>query len=124
MREHDDLNTVIGHTLSHSFVGRHHATTKILILTTDSQTAPTIPNPIGELRRRILAQPSDEELQNFFIFHRVAIGRVGYVNIVMASDRRRRLASYYEVLTVDWKTLVIWGYRFGKTGCGPGAIGE
>ncbi len=49
VREHDDLDTVVRHTLGHPFVSSHHATAEIFVLAFDGKRAAAIPDPVGEL---------------------------------------------------------------------------
>jgi hypothetical protein len=77
MGEHDDLDAVVRHALGHALIGGHHAAAEVLALTLDGQGAAAVPDPVGELRRRVLAQPGDEKLKDLLILDRVAVGRVG-----------------------------------------------
>ena len=73
MGKHDDLDAVVRHALGHPFVSRHHASTEVLILALDGQRTAAVPDPVGELLRRIFAQPGDEELEDFFVFYSIAV---------------------------------------------------
>ena len=81
--EHDDLDAVVRHALGHAPVGGHHAAAEVLALALDGERAAAVPDPVGELRRRVLAQPGDEELEDLLVLHRVAVGRVGDVDVVL-----------------------------------------
>ena len=82
--EHDDLNAVVRHALGHALVGGHHAAAEILVLALDGERAAAVPDPVGELWRRVLAQPGDEEVENLFVLHRVTVGRVGDEDVVVS----------------------------------------
>ena len=94
MSEHDDLDAVVRHAFGHALVGGHHAAAEILVLTLDGKRAAAVPDPIGKLRRRVLAQPGDEEVQNLLVLHRIAIRRVGHENVMTLGQLLRRMACY------------------------------
>ena len=52
--EHDDLDAVVRHALGHALVGCHHAAAKILVLALDGERTAAVPDPVGELWRRVL----------------------------------------------------------------------
>ena len=100
MREHDDLNAVVRHAFGHALVGGHHAATEVLVLALDGKRAATVPDPVGELGRRVLTQPGDEEVENLLVLHCVSVGWIGHEDIARCIEADP-LAWHSIVLTVD-----------------------
>src|SRR5207249_2300528 len=67
--EHDDLDTVVRHTLGHALVGCDHPAAEILVLTLDGERTAAVPDPVGELWWWSLTQPGDEEVENLLVFN-------------------------------------------------------
>ena len=82
MGEHDDLDTVVRHAFGHALVGGDHTAAEILVRALDGERAAAVPDPVGELRRRVLAQPGDEELEDFVVIDCIAIRGVSNENIL------------------------------------------
>src|SRR5262245_37361297 len=104
MRKHNDLDGVVGHAFGHTFVGCYHAATEILALPLDSERAAAVPDPVRELRWRVLAQPSDEKFQDLLVLHRVSVGGVGNVDVIRDIDLCRR----------NWLHVVFYRLTEGK----------
>ena len=79
--EHHHLQAVVGHVAGHGGIGGHHVAAELLVLALDGEIATRVPGPLVERRRRILAQPGDEEFGDFVIVDRVGIRRIGDKNV-------------------------------------------
>ena len=82
--EHHHLQAVVRHVPGHGGVGGHHVAAELLVLAFDGEIAVRVPGPLVEGRRRVLAQPSYEELGDFMVVDRVRIRRIGDENICTA----------------------------------------
>jgi hypothetical protein len=81
MGEHNDLNAVIRHAFGHPFIGGHHAPTEVFALTLNCKGPTAVPNPVGKLRWRVLAQPGNKEFQNLLILDSITVRWVSEENI-------------------------------------------
>ena len=63
-------------------IGGHHVAAELLVLALDREIAMRVPGPLVEWRRRVLAQPSDEEFGDLVVVDRVGVGRIGDEHIV------------------------------------------
>ena len=77
MGEHHHLHAVVRHVPGHGGVGGHHVAAECFVLALDGEIAPRVPGPLVEGRRRILAQPGDEELGDLVIVDCIRVRRVG-----------------------------------------------
>src|SRR5262249_52755000 len=74
----DNLYAVVRHALGHALVGGHHAAAEALVLALNGERATAVPDPARKLRRRVFAQPGDEEIEDFIVVDRAPVRWVRY----------------------------------------------
>ena len=97
MREHHALHTVVGHVLGHRLVGGDHTASEVFVSTSDGQCTARIPHPVIERLGRALTQPSDEELCNLVVVHRIGIRRISDPEFGVVLERGGFLVIYGQV---------------------------
>ena len=87
VREHDDLDAVVGHVGGEVPVAVHHAPAEVLALTDDRERPTAVRGPLREETGEGLLVPGEEELAQLMVVDGVRVGRVCHPHVAVASIR-------------------------------------
>src|ERR1041385_459463 len=123
MCEHDDLHAIVHHALGHAPIGGNHTAAKCLVFSLDCEGSATVPDPLRECGRRVLAQPRYEELEDLLILDGVSVRRIGDEDVVYGV-KVHCVARANAGITMDWTRTQVLEQVRGREAKGPHTIGE